>query len=886
MKKLIAVFVIVAVFMATVGCNPSHTEEINYMEMTKYLLSSQFKSERLNMETSRTGLSDPWNVGVDKEAFDTEVLYEKFDGMQEFVINAATYGVNGTDKMDDSVALNECITAAKSYKAENPGHAVRIVLPEGDLDFIQGKNPANINYAIDLTGCKDLILEGKNTNLYMYGDMSALYIGNSENILIKGVNVDWGRVPFSVGEVVKRADNLTSVTVKVNQGYKVDEETVVQGYLEFDQFSYLPRENGNDVYPANIKGYEYLGDNTMRIDFINPVRKMPVGTLAVLRHKLYENDAIYAENSKKVYFESVNIYSAPGMGLRAHTCDDLYLNRFNTCLKPGTDRLMSVTADGVHTIDCKGDLKVTNCLFENRGDDALNTHGMYLKIGKKMSATQVYAFNPRGYHFAPEAGDSVEITDPTDLSAVQTLKVKSVAKAENDDGFYITFESELSSEVIASMTLGEGYVMCNPSRSTKLYFANNIVRNSRCRGILIQTREATVVNNTFANMSDCAILMTSDTGDWYESLPSANVVIRNNKIIGNNRSWTGSAGEITAICFGAENASGATGLQNNIEISNNFIANGRKAGLFLNSVGNVKINNNLIHNVGTQSQAAMYDTAMGFTEAVNVEIIDNVINPNSGSAFKPAYIGNGADAGTFTVSGNKGLSQSDITPEVKEATKIAKVDANITVGDYSLAEWENIGTEIPMVGKTDVDQEIVFPEASDFSNTLKIAWTDEGIYYAYSVTDDNLRFNDTPQYWYGDGVETFLCLDTTSLASMGTLKSTVKGCMQMFNSPSTTGCLITDVRSSDEVMQNADMIQMTCWLKADGSGYEGEVFIPFEAIPGLKEAVTEGKEIAFCVNFYDVDDLGKQISVSNADAPVENNKFVPGRMPKIILIGG
>lgn len=898
LMKILSVFIVATTMVTMVSCSPFLNEDrepskvlgqediVEQLMMNEYTLSSYTDASTANDSSeSIIGLSDVWNVGVDKEAFDSTVLYKNLSGMEEHVIYASEYGVNGTDMYDDSVALSNAIAAANAYKEQNPSKVVRIILPEGDLDFIQGKNPGNCNYAIDFTNANDLILQGNNTNLYMYGDMSAFHIDESQNILITGINIDWGRVPFSMGRVISRSDDLMSVVVKVNSGYSVDEDTVIQGYLEYDQFTYLPRENGNDIYPENIAGYTYLGNQEIEIRFTDPIKKMPLATIVVLRHKLYENDAFFVENSKNLYFESVNIYSAPGMGLKAYSCENIYLNRFSTCLKPGTDRLMTVTADSVHTINCSGALNVTNCLFENRGDDALNTHGVYLKIGNIISSKSVYAYNPRGYHFAPKEGDVIEISNNIDLSTIQKLTVESVAIAENGDGFNITFTDEIDDVVVASMNANEGDVICNPSRTATLYFVNNIVRNSRCRGILVQTKGATIMNNTFANMSDSAILLTSDIDDWYESMPSANVKISNNKIVGNNRCWTSGQAEISAICFGSENAMGAVGLQDNIEITNNFIANGRRAGIFLNSVGNVKINNNIIHNVGTQAQIGMLDTAIGLTYAENIEIKNNLINANSGTSFHAAYIGNEVNTDTIIVENNSGLSMSDIISDVKEATEIAKINATITIGDKSLADWENIGTIVEMVGKTDVGQDVVNPDPSDFSNWLKIAWTESGLYFAYSVVDDDLKFNDTSQYWYGDGVEAFLCTNTTSQSSMGTLKLSEPGCMQMFMSPSTTGCLLSDVRSSEEVLAKQAMIQMSCWLKADGSGYEGEAYIPFEAIDGLSELVNNESEFSFCVNFFDVDSVGKQISVSNADAPVENNKFVPSRMPKIKLVG-
>ena len=51
------------------------------------------------------------------------------------------------------------------------------------------------------------------------------------------------------------------------------------------------------------------------------------------------------------------------------------------------------------------------------------------------------------------------------------------------------------------------------------------VRRNRARGVLIQTRNATVRNCTFEDISGAAIQITCDTGRWWEGMPTRDVTL-------------------------------------------------------------------------------------------------------------------------------------------------------------------------------------------------------------------------------------------------------------------------------------------------------------------------------------------------------------------------
>ncbi len=851
----------------------NQNKNLQKMHFVNQLANSYYALSNMNQEVlDEPGLSNPWNVGVNEDDLYHEEKYTVPDDIAH-TINAASYGVNGTDQLDDTLAMIDIIDEVRKYQGE-PTH---IILPSGDLDFIEGMNYVNRDYGLDFSNLKNVYITGDNTNLYFHGEIKGVLLKNSENVLISGVNIDYGRPPFSVGRIIEN-DGQT-FKVKVNEGYPVDEHTQIKAFLEYDKNAFIPRVKGNDIY-GDVSQVNYLGGQTLQIKFNSKYSIAPKDTLVVLRHYIYEYDTFMIENSKNIHFENINIYSAPGMGVRAYSSENLYFNRFNTLLKPNTDRLMTVTADSLHFIDCTGDIIVTNSIYENSGDDALNVHSMYLEINKiERNNNVIFAANPRGYNFSPDIGDTLEINDEHDLTLLQSVTVTDVETVEN--GFKITVAETLNQSIDLKNVVG------NATRTAKLEFKNNLVRNKRCRGILIQTRYALVENNTFANLSDAGILVTADSNNWYESITSSNVTIRNNKFLKNNYGQGGSQGDITIQSFGENYNLAAIGVQKHFTIENNFIANSANAGIAINSVEDIILKNNLIFNVGVLPKTSLYNSGIFISNSKDIKLDKNDVMNNSSNKFKSINIGPSVNIDTIQLTHNLGFSERDLTGEIVNIlTEVDKSNnPTISIYDNSLDDWNQIGTDLEIKGITDVDQNQLDFNDSDFKvNHLKMTYDDTGIYFSYDITDDELVWI-SGQYWNGDGVELFMTTETESQDPTNVVKLTNSSCLQLFMGPALTGGnQVIDVRTSEAIIEHKKDIKMNFYLKPDGSGYIGEGFIPFTVIPDVKNAIDAGDEISFVLNFSDADSTGVRVQYATTTHPVEYNKFVPLRMSKVKFV--
>ena len=122
----------------------------------------------------------------------------------------------------------------------------------------------------------------------------------------------------------------------------------------------------------------------------------------------------------------VTTYTVGGMGLRTDAGKNLYLNRVNFIREPGTKRLLTCTADILHTCNLEGDAVFTNCILEGSHDDAINVKSFYTKITaiKDNVTTVAQTQSETTIRFA--VGAEIDVYDPSGMKYKNTYKVVGV----------------------------------------------------------------------------------------------------------------------------------------------------------------------------------------------------------------------------------------------------------------------------------------------------------------------------------------------------------------------------------------------------------------------------------------------------------------------------
>lgn len=573
------------------------------------------------------------NTGVDEDRFKHEMLFEKNFGSAS-VIKAEDYGVIAGTKEDMRIKLQEVINEVKKL-----GDIDKVlVLPEGEIYIYDDLEKTN-TYALDLQGIKNLTVEGGATHFLLDMTTRGIRVEECENIVLREMTFDRFDLPYFTGTVEKMDAEKQYALLNIYDEYEPEDPYPVREYLEFNEKDKTPRYHGNflynnlevDVLVEMIKGVNITGDHKARIDFSWDITEAPEGCGYVITKTMYGIDTIAIIKSKNIYTENVSIYCTPGMGIRGYSSEDVYMNRTNVMLKPESNRYMTVTADAMHFMDCKGDLVMTNCLMENSHDDAINIHGMFqmiIDVDKENKRYKMLCGRTAKFEEPKkddeitipfEVGDEIEVSEDDTLKLITTVHVDTVEEAE-DYGFWVTFEEDTDFE--------NGLLMCNVTRSPKVLIDNCMFRNKRNRGVLLQSRHSAIKNCTFYNVLMPAICLVADCQNWHEGINGKDILIENNRFINtnlikNNFKKLGNGDIDIAVYskYGAINA----GLIGDVKIRGNAFINSGGNCISAQSLKRSEISDNLFYRCGSEIPKEKRDPIVqGYTEELNIRSNDIV----------------------------------------------------------------------------------------------------------------------------------------------------------------------------------------------------------------------------------------------------------------------
>lgn len=874
MKKLLALISACAVLFTasiTTGCGKNGGESnmgYNRANIIRSLMFSETTTD-LGEKTPFVGLSDPSAVGIDATRFNEENLVSVNESDYDVVLNAENFGVNANDRKDDASALAKAVATAKEQG--DAGKKVLLKLPAGEMYFSQGLNDVERDYAVSLLNVKNVTVLGNNTMFTIVGAMSGFHMVNCESVAIKGISYDYGRAPFSMGEIVSSTE--TSVVVKIKDNYPMTGVTSINDYLEFDKYTHMPRTNGNFLLSSDMKNYSIDGQN-LTINFRSAINKPVNGTLVVVSHYTYGNNGFYLEDCKDVTFENIDVFTTAGMGLVGLASENLTINRFNLRLKPDTDRLMTSTADGMHFGACRGTLKVTNCLIENTHDDAINVKaGHYFGVSEIDYAQKTLKLNKLNYMHRIAEGDTINFYK-SDLEFVDSIKIEQIDSSKKDE--YVVIKTDKLPQTITA-----DLIVANRSTAPRVTFENNVIRNKRNRGVLLQSADSVVRNNAFFNVGHGSLSIMTEASQFNEAIVPENILVENNKFIGGNSMGSGIGGDIGIIAYGKEWISAPAGTIKNVTINNNFIANTAKRAISVASVGGLKVTNNLIYNPALSANTIQNDCAVAVSASKDLRFEKNyVIKETPSEKFVTLFTDGTVAESEITLSGNKNLDFAKIDISVQPDVIYALGEGKtIDMTTSDLNDFADVDDTVRIVGYTDAYGKEVTPAKDNFEvKTLKVTYDAKGIYIGFEVIDNELKFSPESSFWTGDLFELFFTPETESRYGFPIVRNQYEDTAQVAVTPSY--CHVENSRTSAKLQEKkADAFKYKAWTTADG--WAGKLFISFDVCSELKAVADEGGVISMAIVLADMDTDSDRLQVSNTQHNVETNKCIPLGMGKI-----
>ena len=556
-------------------------------EVLSILKSSPFSSKIKTNDL--IGLEKISDVGVDKTRFDNEILYPVPNEGTVYI--AEDYGIT-QDSDANTGTLSLLLKEIKSVEGN------KIIKFKKGVYYFSGK--------VDITGISDLYLVGEEGTEFVYKGWTTYFEAKaSKNVHISNISFDMLYSPTISGTIKSYKESNTQSTIVLSIPDEFDLTNSLytnwQGttcsYMEcyYDSLtgSYVPDRNANLFYnsptSSNNKGVESATYNsntrelTIVLNYSFPYcsyRTPKIGTNVSFAYTMYENHGLYFYQCENVYLENVNVYVSGGMGFRVDEGKNVYLNRVNYMNREGSKRIMTCTADIIHTAALEGDLRITNSILEASHDDALNIKSFYTVVSSvSASAKEIEVKQTQSeVLISYEIGDTIDIYSKETMGLVDTYTITDVYKSGSN--YTLTVDRRPKNVEI-------GQNVGNVTKSTKMELDNCIIRNKRNRGILLQARNSSITNCTFQNVVMGAIQVLSVYDSFREGIVPQNITLNNNKFINNNA-------DISVFAYGASGGNHSVpSTIKNVEISNNYFYNGKGTNINLLAVGNCNVLNNL-----------------------------------------------------------------------------------------------------------------------------------------------------------------------------------------------------------------------------------------------------------------------------------------------------
>ena len=507
------------------------------------------------------------------------------------IVDITDFCAKAGDHSDTTPAVIAALAKCRATRA------VKLVFPAGRYDFwpdraaerycfVSNNDEGLKRIAFPLDGIENLEIDGRGAQFVYHGWITPFVVDHARNITLEHFSIDWARAFHEEGKVIElQDDGLTleftdAFPYSVRNGILVftggrdsqEPQTTVKGaevlypygsLLEFDAKKREPAYMARDYWVKGGVTARDLGQRRVRIFF--PQLTATPGNILVFGPSHRDCPAIVVSDSAGVTLEGVDIYHCGGMGVIAQRSRDLELDHVQVIPAPGSGRIVSVTADATHFVNCSGRLAMENCRFENQLDDASNIHGIYAQVIRKLGPSKIEVKLKHEQQFGFDfivPGGTLELVDAPSLVTYGQMTVKTVERL-NKEYTRVQFKSPLPKELKA------GDVVASVDHYSMVIVRNCMIGKNRARGLLLGSRGKMLIENNRFHTPGAALLFEGDARFWFEQEGVRDLLIRSNVFDNCNFGVWGNA--TIAVDAGIEESRWAESRYNrNITIENNL----------------------------------------------------------------------------------------------------------------------------------------------------------------------------------------------------------------------------------------------------------------------------------------------------------------------------
>jgi hypothetical protein len=426
-----------------------------------------------------------------------------------------------------------------------------LVFPTGRYDFWPQYAEERLYYesntdVIPLRNCpilldhlKSITLEGNGSDFIFHGRMQPLTIDNSENIIVKNINIDWDIPMTAQAQVMAVAADHIDIAINPESPYIIEQGKIMflgegwksemwrWGVMEFDKDTKLIAAETGD---QSCLGSDYgnymateLKPGLVRMSY--HFKRLPAeGNYLVLRHNARDHAGAFITDSKNIRLQNINLFQTAGLGVLSQYSENLLFKNVNCVPNPAKGRVLSGHDDGFHYSNCRGQITADSCSFQALMDDPINVHGTSVQIIEKINSKKLLCKfmhdQSIGFIWARK-GEQISFIENEAMNSFGAATVESFVARDPK-----TFEIGFTEDIPATTAVGDA--LENITWTPDVWIKNCFFGSNRARGILMTTPGKVIIENNIFESSGSAILISGDANGWFESGAVKDVTIRNN----------------------------------------------------------------------------------------------------------------------------------------------------------------------------------------------------------------------------------------------------------------------------------------------------------------------------------------------------------------------
>ncbi|MFB9754545.1 right-handed parallel beta-helix repeat-containing protein [Paenibacillus hodogayensis] len=519
------------------------------------------------------------------------------------------------------------------------------------------------------------------------------------DISFTGITFDYLQAPFVQGKVTA-IDRVNGTFDYVpDSGYSL---------LDDPRFVHVPRLWGTVRDPDNpywmkptardytvVQSWNRLDPQTYRLTVpSNMISRLGPGELEagdtfVLITRDHGNNIFRVEDSQDFAVQDSTVYTSPGTTVLAYYSDEIAINQLQVIRKPGSDRMITTNADGIHVQASRTGPVIENSVFEGMLDDAINIYSLPIVISRVISDTEVEVTVGR----LPRTGDLMQAFDPVNGVIKGTAAILSVQPVSGLANRATIVWDRPVPNLKAGTDHKTADTLYNLNNSGSGFaIKNNIFRDSRRYGAFIKSGDGVIEGNRFYDLGGSAIAINNDP-DYPEGPIPGNIRIADNEAdrvaylkMHNNNAYN------AAILIRSQKLGSALSNEpniGNISVENNRILHPPRHGIYIGGVKDATLIGNQIEATGSDPVYTGVMTGMTIESSRYINVNQTTIvdpRPELTAGIRIAGTSSHNSAGQVNAMLNPGV------PSVLDQSSIVLTPQAVVINTTSSGYTEEAGT--------------------------------------------------------------------------------------------------------------------------------------------------------------------------------------------------